>query len=148
MRLLILKYSVAVLAGMAIFVIPACDKEYDYDEIPYAVVNFTINPNTTLYWEINTPGGWVYLTANKPSRGVLVYRLTMDEFMAYERTCPYDPFDPEARIEVDHSSLIAVCPSCETRYILLDGTPFDGPGKRPLKRYRTSYDGNFLRVFN
>ncbi len=141
-----LSFVLILLLGMTIF--QSCDKERDYDEIPYAVVNFRISPNSTIYWELNSPGGWVYLIANYPSRGVLVYRINLEEFMAYERTCPYDPYEPDAKIEVEPSGITAACPSCGTKYIMLDGTPFEGPGQRRLKQYRTTYNGNTLHIFN
>ena len=127
---------------------PSCDKDKDHDEIPFAYVNFHINPNSTFYWRINSPGGWEYLTAEEPSRGIIVYRETLEEFKAYERTCPHDPFEPDSRIEVEPSAITAICPVCGTKYILLDGTRFEGPGKRPLKQYRTSYNGSILHIFN
>jgi nitrite reductase/ring-hydroxylating ferredoxin subunit len=132
---------------LTLLVISGCDKD-DQDEIPFAYVNFFIYPNSTLYWEINSMGGWVYLTAEKPSRGVLVYRNTPDEFVAFERTCPHDPFEPTARIEVEPSGITVACPSCNSKFIILDGTPFEGPSKRRLKQYRTIYNGTTLQIFN
>ncbi len=135
---------------LMLLVTPGCDKD-DHDEIPFAYVNFFIYPNSTLYWELNSMGGWIYLTAEKPSRGVLVYRNTPDEFVAFERTCPYDPFEPDARIAVEPSGITVACPSCNSKYIILDGTPFEGPAKdksRRLKQYRTIYNGNTLQITN
>jgi len=142
------KYTafLGLFAGMVLM--SSCDKDRDYDEIPFAYVDFYINPNSTIYWELNSPNGWIYLVANSPSRGILVYRDLNDQFLAYERTCAHDPLVDEARIEVEASSITAACPSCKTKYILLDGYPFEGPGKRPLKRYQTSYNGNTLHIYN
>lgn len=127
--------------------ISSCEPENN-GEFPLAYVNIFINPNSTLYHELNTPGGWLYLTAAQPSRGILVYRMNMDEFRAYERTCPYDFHDPGARISVEASGITAACPVCGSKFILLDGTPFEGPATRSLRQYRTSYDGNTLHIFN
>lgn len=143
-----LRHIITTMALLGIVISPGCDKDKDYDEIPFAIVNFTIDPNSTFYWEINSPGGWIYLVADTPSRGIIVYRVSLDEFKAYERTCSHDPYEPDARIEVEPSSITAACPSCESKFILLDGTPFEGPAKRPLKQYRTSYNGYLLQIYN
>jgi nitrite reductase/ring-hydroxylating ferredoxin subunit len=142
------RYLVFLVFLAVISAFPACDKNKDHDEIPFAYVNFRIYPNSTFYWRLNSPQGWEYITAEKPSRGIIVYRLSMTEFMAYERTCPHDPLVAESKIEVEASSITAACPVCESKYILLDGTPFQGPARRPLKQYRTNYDGNSLHIFN
>lgn len=125
----------------------SCDK-YDDDEIPFAYVNFYINPNSSFYWQINSPGGWIYLVADTPSRGIIIYRGLQDDFKAYERTCPYDPYEACARVEVEPSGLTIADSCCGSRFIILDGSVIQGPSKRPLKQYRTSYDGNLLHVFN
>ncbi len=126
----------------------ACDKDKDHPQIPYAYVDIYIKPNSTEYLELNPVGGWVYLTAQYPSRGILVYRVSMDEFMAYERTCPHDPDKDCARIQVESSGTTAVDSCCMSRYIMHDGSPFQGPSRRPLKQYRTNYDGITLHIFN
>ncbi len=130
-----------------LFFISSCRPENN-GEFPLAYVNIFIHPNSTLYHELNIPGGWLYLTAQEPSRGILVYRLNMDEFKAYERTCPYDFHDPDARISVEASGITCACPVCGSKFILLDGTPFEGPATRSLRQYRTIYDGNSLHIFN
>lgn len=125
-----------------------CKGKDHYPEIPYVPVNIFIDPNSTMYIELNAVGGWVYLTADAPSRGIIVYRLSQDEFMAYERICPYDPDIINARVEVEHSGVTAIDSLCGSRFILTDGQPFKGPATLPLKQYRTAYDGNTLHIFN
>jgi len=47
--------------------------------LPYAHINVVINPNSTLYQELNIVGGWMYYPyVNVPSRGLL--RATMGSF--------------------------------------------------------------------
>jgi nitrite reductase/ring-hydroxylating ferredoxin subunit len=128
------------------FIVFSCGEEEELPDIPYVYVNFSINPNSTEYLELNQPGGWIYLTGGY--RGILIYRLSMTDFMAFERACPYDPNVSGARIEVDTSGITTFCPVCHSKYILIDGSPFEGPSHYPLKAYRTTYDGNFLYVYN
>jgi len=130
-----------------ILVMVSCSKEETtHPTIPEVVVNFFINPNSTEYLGLNAPGGWEYLTGGY--RGILIYRLSIDEFLAFERTCPWDPEEPDARIEVEESGLTLHCPACNSKYIILDGSPYEGPSLYLLKQYRTTYDGNLLYVYN
>jgi nitrite reductase/ring-hydroxylating ferredoxin subunit len=101
-----------------------------------------------MYSELNIVGGWVYLTAEQPSRGIIVYRFSMDEFRAYERTCPYDPDHAAARVEVEATDVTAVDSLCGSKFLLTDGQPFKGPATLPLKQYQTYYDGNTLHIYN
>ena len=125
-----------------------CKMKDNYPQIPYVPVNIFIDPSSTMYIELNSVGGWVYLYADAPSRGIIVYRSSVDEFMAYERICPYDPDLTNAKVHVESSGVTAVDSLCGSRFILTDGQPFKGPATLPLKQYRTSYDGNTLHIFN
>jgi hypothetical protein len=131
---------------IVLFVITGCSKEEKRNDIPVVAVNFFIYPNSTEYLELNGVGGWVNLTGGY--RGIIVYRKSITEFMAFERACPYDWELIDARVDVDPSGLTAACPSCQSKFILLDGTPFQGPTHYPLKQYQTQYDGNLLYIFN
>lgn len=126
----------------------ACNDKDGYADIPYAYINIYIYPNSTQYNELNTVSGWVYLRGNSPSRGIIVYRLSQDEFMAYERTCPYDPKEEDAIVAVESSSSTAIDSLCGSRYILTDGSPFSGPARLPLKQYHTYYNGETLHIYN
>lgn len=147
---MIKKTAFIYLSILAVFLLStgtsSCGKETNDPEIPDVPVSFVINPNTTEYLELNSIGGWVYLTGGYS--GILVYRATMNDFVAFERACPYDFTIPEARILVDTSMITCYCPVCMTKYILMDGTPYEGPGRYPLKQYQTVYDGNLLFITN
>ena len=123
----------------------ACSKEQNQNDIPDVAVNFFIYPNSTEYLELNTQG-WVAVTGGY--RGIIIYRKSATEYMAFERACPHDWDQANGRVEVEGSGLTALCPNCQSKYILLDGTPFEGPTKYPLKQYQTQYDGNQLYIFN
>ncbi|MCF8304426.1 MAG: hypothetical protein K9I94_14215 [Bacteroidales bacterium] len=141
--------SAFVLFAVFIIFITGCGKEQNvYEKIPYAPVDVYIQPNSTQYQRLNTVGGWEYINAQEPSRGLIVYRASQNEFKAYERTCPHDPEKPAARVEMEENYLIAVDSTCMSRFVLTDGSPFDGPSRLPLKEYRTSFDGNTLHIYN
>jgi nitrite reductase/ring-hydroxylating ferredoxin subunit len=137
--------AVAVLAGLLAFA-TGCGKENSQPQIPDVPVNFVIDPNSTQYLELSHIGGSIYLTGGY--RGILVYRYSLSEFMAFERACPYDFTLPAARVDVDTSLITCYCPACKSKYILTDGTPFQGPSRYALKQYATTYDGALLYVYN
>jgi nitrite reductase/ring-hydroxylating ferredoxin subunit len=121
-----------------------CDKENEGSQIPYIYVNFEIYPNTL---DFIPETGYVYVTGGY--KGIIIYRQFSDQFMAYERACPHDPLVEGARVQVESSGIIAVDSVCGSRFLLTDGSPLKGsPASRPLKQYRTSYDGHVLRVMN
>lgn len=121
----------------------SCKKD-DGSDIPNVYVNFTLLPNSIDFIET---GGWIYIN-DQGYRGIIIYRPQSDIFYAYERTCTHDAEKKTAQVELEESGITVVDSTCMSRFILLDGTPFDGPATIPLKQYRTAYDGNILQVFN
>jgi nitrite reductase/ring-hydroxylating ferredoxin subunit len=80
--------------------------------------------------------------------GIIIYS-GGDGYYAYDRTCPHDYAESASSIKVNVDFTIATCPECGTTYALAAfGTPASGPGKYPLKNYRTSLEGRYLRIWN
>jgi len=131
---------------LSVLLLASCKKESDQPVIPETYVNFSLNPNSTEYLELNHPGG--FLTVTGGYRGIILYRLTINEFLAYDRTCPYDPWEEAARLELDETGTIATCPVCGSQYLITDGSPITGPSVYLLKQYHTMYDGSLLYVYN
>lgn len=136
---------------MIIFLI-ACQKDA-YTPLPHVDVNIQIFPNSTQYLDLNSVGGFVYLTANFPSRGIIVYRISDSDFIAFERTCPHDPDaccegTQCARLVVDISRLTISDSCCGSVYLILDGSNISGSSQYPLKQYHSSYDGVTLRIYD
>lgn len=127
----------------AIFLFVSCDKESETSEIPYIYVNFVIYPNTI---DFIPEGGYVTLSGGY--KGLIIYRPFSDQFMVFERACPYDPLEDDARVKVEDNGVIAVDTVCGSRFLLTDGSPIEGPAKRALKQYRSRYDGHSLQVSN
>ncbi|MCP4553169.1 MAG: hypothetical protein GY834_14275 [Bacteroidetes bacterium] len=125
-----------------------CGKTNPVDKIiPYVLVNFTINPNSIKYNNLNIVGNWTYVSGGYS--GIIIFHSDINEYKAFERTSPYDfPNDFNCRVNVDESGLIAVDNCSGSKYILLDGTPFEGPATLPLKQYNTYFDGVYLHVYN
>lgn len=120
---------------------------------PNAIVDFTIYPNQLHYYELNYWGGYMYFTSDEQSnsRGIIVYRVSDNEFKAYDRLPPNEPntccHDGVcSRLVVDMPFVVDSCN--QIRYNILNGEVFDGDGVYPLFQYRTSYDGYALRITN
>jgi nitrite reductase/ring-hydroxylating ferredoxin subunit len=124
----------------------SCNGKVAHDSIPEVPVNVYLDVNSTMFIELNTIGGWVYLTGGY--RGILVYRVSVDDFVAYDRACPYDPFEPCSRITVDPSGITVTDSCCGSQFGILDGSVIQGPATIPLKRFYTYFDGNILTVNN
>ena len=92
---------------------------------------------------------WGIRAAGYDNNGIIVYRSLPDEFNAYDRTCPHDYAVNNQSIIVNVDFTQAICPKCSTFYALSAyGTPISGPGRYPLKNYKTRFDGRFLLVWN
>jgi nitrite reductase/ring-hydroxylating ferredoxin subunit len=80
--------------------------------------------------------------------GIIIYS-GADGYYAYDRTCPHDYVESGLSVKVKIDFTIATCPKCSTSYALAAyGTPASGPGRYPLKNYKTRLDGRFLTVWN
>ncbi|MFC1729686.1 hypothetical protein ACFL6I_05060 [candidate division KSB1 bacterium] len=128
-------------------IILSCKKE-DSNPVPNKDINIYINPNSTQYLELNTVGGWVYLTDGVGGKGLLVYRLSNEQFLAFDRTCTYDPNEACAIIEMESSGLNAIDSCCGSRFLIIDGSVTTGPATVSLKQYKTTYDGNMLHIYD
>ncbi len=123
----------------------SCKKD-EGDEIPYVYVNFSINPSSIEYNDLDIPGNFAYVTGGY--HGIILYHYIQSEYIAYERACTFDPLDVNSHVDVGEDMMVITCPVCGSKYLIIDGSPFDGPAIRSLKQYRTHYDGNYLYVSN
>ncbi|MBK8339580.1 MAG: hypothetical protein IPK99_06035 [Flavobacteriales bacterium] len=136
------KILIPLLAGVLFL---ACRKEQQ-GGVPLTTVDFQINVNNPAYIDLAVPGGWLYLTGG--SLGLIVYRKSMDEFVAMDRHCTYQPAEL-CKVFVDESEVIArdtTC--CGSAFLLLDGSVTEGPAALGLQRYNTNFNGTTLRIFN
>ncbi|HCC71111.1 MAG TPA: hypothetical protein DEQ09_08185 [Bacteroidales bacterium] len=136
----------------------SCNKENN-DVIPDVLVDFYIDLNDPEFFELNAIGNHVLINsstnnmgikaAGYDDNGIIVYRSQVDEFIALDRTCPYDYVLDGSSIAVNVDGIYAECPVCNSTYALPSfGTPISGPSKYPLKMYRTSFTGRFVHVTN
>lgn len=136
-----------IFSGLFFFV-SHCKKndQNTYSGIPNQSVNITIYPSDPQFaTTIGVPGGWVYLTGG--NKGIIVYRKSNTEFMAYERTCTYDP-GSTYKLMVLSDNVTVMDSACNSKYLLLDGSVTQGPAASAMKAYNCSYDGNALFISN
>lgn len=152
------KIRVFFISSLAIFLLASCERNKN-DVIPDTLVDFTLD--ILDYPVLETTTGSVIVDKNDArildrryaggydDNGIIIYRSMETEFLAYDRTCPHDYAVNRLSIKVNIDFTQALCPKCSTYYSLFSfGTPVEGPGKYPLKNYRTSFDGRYLRVWN
>ncbi|MBQ7533034.1 MAG: hypothetical protein IJT45_04970 [Bacteroidales bacterium] len=142
----IFKISNAILAILMVFFVISCNKK-PVNQIDINVdIDFTIYPNTLEYQELNVVGGYMYLTSPLPSYGIIVYKKSYDEFMAYDRKPLIDNEScPNNRLVVDLPFIVDECN--DQRYNILDGSNLNEDGTH-LYWYQTEFDGTALRIYN
>ncbi len=115
--------------------------------IPNVLVDIEFNINNPEYINLTAVGGSMYLSGG--SRGIVVYRLSQDEFVAMDRHCPYNPEDACGQVEFDSSSAVILKDNCcGSQFLITDGSLQSGPATNSLKRYQTFFDGTILRIYN
>lgn len=141
-----MKNFLCFLSIMLIIVVSlSCRKEKPYT-IPEASVDIYIYTSNPSFISISVVGGWTYVSGGV--RGILIYRKSNSEFMAYERNCTYQSSDACATIVVDKSNIVATDTCCHSEFLLTDGSVLKAPASLPLKVYRNTFDGNVLHIYN
>jgi len=142
-----------------VFALTSCNRKNDV--IPDTYVNFTLNLNDPEFVNLSGFGGsvtvdshtnnWGQAAAGYNGNGIIIC-FGVEEFYAYDRTCPHDYVVNSLSVKVNidpTNSTIAVCPKCGTKYgLTVGGTPASGVGRYPLKNYKTSFQGNYVTVWN
>ena len=125
--------------------LPGCKKKED--EIDLVGVNIDVSLTDPSFADLNAVGGWVYISGGV--RGIIIYRKSLDEFVSYERNCPYKPNDACAAVSVQSDNVSAKDNCCGSGFSITDGgNVIQGPASRPLKQYATSLHGNIVHIQN
>ncbi|MBJ6108499.1 hypothetical protein JAO73_05725 [Hymenobacter sp. BT523] len=135
-------------------VVAACGgKNEDQPLIPNAPVNLSLTLTNQEYVRLRFDNGAVMLPVKGPAgaggvKGVIVVRQSASNYLAFERNCPYRPYDACATVSLDRNSGLFMRDSCCSSQFDLRGQPTGGPNTRPLKQYSVSLQGNILNVTN
>ena len=136
-----------ILMLITLFIFSGCRKN-SRNPVPSIPFDITINLSLPTYSSLIGVSGWAYV--NGGSRGIIVYRRGIDEFIAFDR---HSPADPEGTCEFplfpDHDNFLQLNDTCtNARFSLYDGSPISG-SEYGLRQYQTAWDGNqSLRIFN
>ena len=125
----------------------SCNKNNNHP-VPNIAFDFTIDINLPMYNGLMGVGGWCYV--NGGSKGIIVYRRAIDEFVAFDRHSPADvngtcswPLYP------DEDNFLTLIDTCNTAsFSLYDGSPISN-SQYGLRQYQTVFNGNnLLRIYN
>ena len=131
---------------LALLCFSGCDSEPTDDPIPWQPFDIIqLNLNLPEYIHLRSDRSHAYLN-NGGVRGIIVYHDTGNNYIAYERTCSFQPNSACATVEVHVSTLYILCPCCSSTFDLATGFPTGGPAWRPLRQYETSVTGSTLTV--
>lgn len=112
----------------------------EQDKIPYVYVYIKKSLHDPELSTLNAIGNAVNVTGGV--KGVIIYRKTLDTFLAYEQACPYDPDCGRVSIDKTGTKVIDnVC--CKSEFsLILDGAVLKAPATLPLKQYQVYYNPN------
>lgn len=113
--------------------------------IPYVAVDVDINLSLPAYNSLNFPGNWLYISGG--SRGLIVYRYTLDEFVVLDRHATHD-VDAGCQCSVAADGYTIEDPCSESQWYIFDGSIIQGPTTAPLERYTTTWIPPVLTIRN
>jgi len=131
--------------------IAACGGDSDPEALPQIpIIAFTSTislldqQNTALRFD----NGVQYVDGGvKGTKGLIVVRQKAGSYLAFDRTCPYQPTSACATVSIDPSRLF-LRDTCCTSQFSLQGQVQGGPSRYPLRQYATSLNGNLLTISN
>lgn len=133
-------YKKTIFCWILLPLIASCSGDRFDDPIPFQhfpdiIVNLSLPQNNDLHTK-----GYLYINTGGV-RGIILYKFNSTTYLAYERTCSFQPASACATVDVHSSGLFMHDPCCSSMFGLADGFPTGGPAWRPLLQYMTVVDG-------
>lgn len=116
--------------------------------VPNIPFDVTIDMNLPTYDDLLGVGGYAYVNAG--SRGVIVYRRGIEDFVAFDRHSPADPSGScGTPLTPDSSNFLMLNDICnDAQFSLYDGSPING-SDYGLRQYAVAWNGGeSLRIYN
>ncbi|MGB0423134.1 MAG: hypothetical protein ACPGED_02370 [Flavobacteriales bacterium] len=113
--------------------------------IPFVNTDFDLNLNLPAYQDLSVVTGWIYVSGG--SRGIIVYRHTQDQFVAFDRHSTYD-VDSACQVEVLEDNITIEDDCSGSQWLIIDGSVLNGPAGFQLEPYRTQWNPPILRIYN
>ena len=131
---------------LGLTVLMSCTKNQAHP-VPNIPFHITIDINLPSYNALIGVGNYAYV--NGGSKGIIIYRRSIDEFVAFDRHSPADvngtcdPLIPDT-----NNYLTLLDPCSDAKFSLYDGSPISG-SEFGLRQYQTFFNGsNLLRINN
>lgn len=121
----------------------------DQHPVPSVPFDVTIDISLPSYSSLMGVSGWAYVN-NAGSKGIVVYRRGVEEFIAFDRHSPADELGTcEQPLVVDPDNFLQLNDSCNNAtFSLYDGSPITN-SVFGLRQYQVMWDGNHgLRIYN
>jgi hypothetical protein len=140
------KLSLQILFFFLAIAVISCKKNKNHP-VPSIPFDITIYINLPSYSSLEAVGGWAYV--NGGSKGIVVYRKSYDEFVAFDRHSPADDGNCNLPLVTDPDNFLQLNDSCTgAKFSLFDGSPMSG-SEFGLRQYQTWWDGaTGLRIYN
>lgn len=113
--------------------------------LPDVRFNFQLNLSFPEYNDLQFPGN-SYATYNYGVRGVVIYNINNDQYVAFELSDPNHP--PSSCSGMTVNGVIASCGCDDNEYNVITGELTEGEGEYIMKPYRVQRSGNMLEVYN
>ena len=113
--------------------------------IPYVDVQVDLNLSLPAYNNPNFPNNWLYISGG--SRGLIVYRYTLDEFVVLDRHATWD-VGAGCQCTVSPDGYTIEDPCSGSQWYIFDGSIIQGPTTAPLERYTTTWIPPVLSIRN
>jgi len=135
-----------------VLLLAACNSATTTQTIPSISFSTQINLTNQQYQALRFDNGVVTLPATGITgggvKGLLVVRQDANTYLAFDRNCPYQPYDACSTVSLDRSSRLFFRDSCCTSQFDFRGNVTGGPATRALRQYSTSLSGSLLTITN
>lgn len=136
-----------ILGVLFLLIFSGCNTNNNHP-VPSVPFDLSIDLTLPTYDDLLGVGGYAFVNAG--SRGVIVYRRGVDDFVAFDRHSPADINGTCAQpLTPDPNNFLALQDTCNNaQFSLFDGSPMNG-SEFGLRQYGTSWGGGtVLRIFN
>lgn len=137
-----------ILFFLLLFFFSGCKKNEKKHPVPNVNFDITINIDLPSYNALIGVSGWAYVDGGV--KGIIIYRKSIDEFVAFDRRSPEDEDGQCATaLTPKPDSFLQLKDACSgAEFSLIDGSAISG-SEYGLRQYQTVWNGtNMLRIFN
>ena len=113
--------------------------------LPDLNFRFQLNLSLPEYNDLQFPGN-SYATYNYGVKGVVIYNINNNQYVAFELSDPNHPVRSCSAMKVN--GVIASCDCDDNTYNVITGQVSEGEGVYSMKPYRVERSGNTLQVYN